>query len=222
MGISMTRTLPIIAAFVLLIACGFVHGLWTERWGRSRELLDAAARVEQVPMEIGFWKGRAEEVDKESFERAGADAYWSRTYRYGQSKDKAVTVILMCGRGGRMSIHTPEVCYRGIGFEVKSAAVPYALNVAEQTKATFWSARFVRDEGAYAELRLFWAWNDGTTWQAPSSPRWHFRGAPYLYKLYLVREIASGSTDLADDPAVEFLHQLLPALQRILLHSQNP
>lgn len=205
----MKRILPVAVAVVLLLCTGLVHGLWTERWGSSHELRDAAARVQSVPLEIAGWLGEPIAADAEAFDKAGSQGHWSRTYRLGN--EKSVTVILMCGRAGRMSVHTPEVCYRGIGYAMTGGAAPYSVEGSE-----FRTARFVREQGAASELRILWSWKSAGKWQAPGNPRWHFRGEPYLYKLYLVREVTGTNAPLSADPAIEFLGQLLPALEQTL------
>src|SRR4051812_26867673 len=106
------RPLPLIAAFLVLLASGLVHGFWTQRWQSSQALDAAVGRLYSVPLETARWKGTAVEVDPEPYQQARALGYWMRRY----TKDGvsgSVTVILMCGRAGHMSVHTPDICYRG-------------------------------------------------------------------------------------------------------------
>src|SRR5262245_47984638 len=112
----MTRLTASLVAALLLLVCGLAHGLWTERWSPSEALHHAAARVERVPMEIGPWKATAVETDSAAFFQAGALKYWARSY-VDENRKTPVLVILMCGRAGRMAVHTPEVCYRGAGYD---------------------------------------------------------------------------------------------------------
>ena len=209
----MKRNLSIAIAVVLLLGSGLVHGLWTERWGTSQALAEAGARVANVPMQIGDWTGETNSVDIDSFAQAGALTYWSRTYRHDTGK--SVTVILMCGRAGRMAVHTPEVCYRGIGYETSGAIS--TCSIGDNPKAEFRTARFFREQGDVSQLRILWSWNDGNKWQAPASPRWEFRGEPYLFKLYLVREVTGETSNIDTDPAVEFLRELIPTLEKTLI-----
>src|SRR5438128_119446 len=99
------RTLPVVAACGLLVFSGWVHGLWTDRWGRPEALEQALPRVALVPLQIGPWQ--AQELhpeDPESFRRAGAQEYWVRRYTHAET-GASVSVILMCGRAGRMAVH---------------------------------------------------------------------------------------------------------------------
>jgi hypothetical protein len=210
----MIRLQATVTAFALLLICGVLHGLRTERWQPSAALEQAAAQVGRVSLAVGDWHGRAETDDIESFDMAGARRYWTRTYTHRQSQAK-VLAILMCGRAGRMSVHTPEVCYRGAGFEMPDDAVRFSMT-AEPTD-TFWTATFAKTTGLGSSLRLFWAWNAQGTWEAPDNPRWQFRGAPFLYKLYVSHDLAgTGDHGAATDAGADFLRAFLPELERSL------
>src|SRR5439155_7886441 len=103
----MRKTLPLLTGLVLLSLAALVHGVWTGRWETGRALEDACARVREVPLALGDWKAEELPPDREAFARAGARGYWMRLYRNGQSGE-ALTVLLMCGRAGKMSVHTPD------------------------------------------------------------------------------------------------------------------
>jgi Protein of unknown function (DUF3485) len=207
------KKLPIIVAFALVAGSGLVHAVWKGGWRQSEELHAAVARVELVPLEIGGWRGKDLPVDPVEFAQAGAEAYWMRNY---VNQDRSVTVLLMCGRPGRMSVHTPEFCYQGLGYQMVDAA----KSIAVTPGANFWTARFAKQLGATRDLHLWWAWNAGEGWKAPTSPRWDFRGVAYLYKLYLVHDTNRGPTG-ENEPALELLEQLLPELDRTLFRRQT-
>jgi hypothetical protein len=216
-------TLPIVAAVGLLLFSGLVHGLWTDRW-QSPESLDAAvARVERVPLTIGDWKGHtlgAPDVDPEAFAQAGALGYWMRRYVHPRDGQE-VTAILMCGRRSRIAVHPPEVCYRTAGYDQIDPAVPIPIksDKGATEPAEFRTTLFTAPGNGPAAkpLRIFWSWNATGEWQAPGGDaRWTFRGVPFLYKLYVVHEVA-GRGGLADsDAGAAFLRQLIPELDRSL------
>ncbi len=211
----MFKPLPLLTALIFLVAAGLLHGLSTERWQRSRELEDAVKQVQLIPLKFGPWQGKELETETESFFQAGAQGYWMREYTNAQSK-MSMVVILMCGRSGRMAVHTPEVCYSGAGFEMRQAA-PTELVVHQKNQDMgFWTARFAKEAEMGADLRLYWSWNDGRGWQAPRSPRWHFRNRPFLYKLYISQETTPASERQADEQTVEFIRQFLDMAQKIL------
>jgi hypothetical protein len=227
---------PVIVAFAMVIFSGLVHALWKERGQSAAALEEAAARVQLVPLQIGNWKGKELKVEPEDFARAGALAYWMRHYAH---RGRSITVLLMCGRAGKMSVHTPEFCYQGLGYQMVDAAAN--VTVAHEPALTptplprrgekdemhsdergrgvgvneFWTARFTKQLGGAVDLRLFWGWNAGHGWRAPSSPRWDFRGQPFLFKLYVVHETSPGQR-LENEPAFEFLKQALREMDKAL------
>jgi hypothetical protein len=215
----MTRAFPLAAAFALVIVSGLVHGFWTLRWetAQALQLEEALARVSKVPLKFGDWEGREIEVDASTFARAGARTYWMRQYR--QRRTGAMfSVILMCGRAGPMSVHTPDVCYRGAGYELTHPARSYTF---PRTQAAFWTGDFAKGLPASGGLRLFWSWSVDGRWQAPDHPRFTFRGQPALYKLYVIREGATSAEPLADDPTGAFVEDFLPVLGRALFPDQE-
>jgi hypothetical protein len=214
----MNRYVALFVAFGFVLASGMVHGLWTSRWQQSEGLRSAVARLEDVPMTIGEWQGRPMEADAGVFKQAGAAGFWMRNY---QVKRQAVTVILMCGPSGKMAVHTPEVCYQGAGYDILGSTTTHPVQTAQGAFGEFFTARFRKPYvGGASLLRIDWAWNATGTWQAPDSPRWTFRGEPFLYKLYLVRETQPGESAAAE-PTLELLRQLLPVLNQALFPPSN-
>lgn len=213
----MTRAAAVTVAVAVLLVSGVAHGLYAERWSESPALLAAAARVPDVPRVLGDWKARDLPEDAESFEQTGAISHWTRAYTHRRS-GATVTVTLMCGRARRMAVHTPEVCYRGAGYEMADAATRFVVrNELGEAQGELWTAEFARPGGG--DLRLYWSWNSGGHWQAPDSPRWHYRGEPLLYKLYVSGDRAAPGS--AGDHAGALLRELLPALDRALFPGAN-
>jgi hypothetical protein len=197
------------AAGMLLVSGVTYHSLASD----SALLEEAAARVPQVPTVVGDWHGQDEPTDDRSFQQTGARAYWMRQY-VNQKTRASVLAILMCGRPGKMAVHTPEVCYSGAGYVLQGqpAAIGIKNDRGEET-GTFWTAEFKKKSG---QLRLCWGWNAHGTWEASTAPRWQYRGEPFLYKLYVSRE-ASGKADV--EGAADFLQEFVPVLKETLLAS---
>jgi hypothetical protein len=129
------------------------------------------------------------------------------------SGSEAITVILMCGRAGHMAVHTPDICYRGAGYEM--AGEPAKFRLAAPGAFEFWSATFRQPAKAGGpDLEIYWTWRADDSWLAPTSPRLTFGGQPYLFKLYVVREKAGEGT--RDTVMADFLAQLMPALEGAL------
>jgi Protein of unknown function (DUF3485) len=202
-------------AFLAAIAILLTSGVLYHSLAKDSELLDAAAaRVALVPKVIGAWQAQDEATDDRAFEQTGAKGYWTRQY-VNQETKASVLVILMCGRTGKMAVHTPEVCYSGAGYELHDQPASCAIqNERSSEVAHFWTAQFTKKAG---RLRLYWAWNARGSWEASPAPRWQFRGDPFLYKLYVSRDVSQQSAVAPEaDVTAEFLRRFVPELNRTL------
>jgi hypothetical protein len=205
----------IVTAALVIIGSGLLHGFWTNRWGPSHSMVELAARMESVPTVIGEWTGKA--IDVAAIDRAvaGVDASLARRYSH-RTRGVAVTVIFVVGLPGKISTHTPDVCYQGAGFVTNSIAPFECQYGPDNRRALFQTAMALRDGPPASALKIFWSWNSGEGWMAPTSPRWEFSDKPVLTKLYVVRESVGADNDLARDPSVEFLRDFLPELDRVV------
>jgi hypothetical protein len=70
-------------------------------------------------------------------------------------------------------------------------------------------AVFEENRAGNRPLKVYYAWNDGSGWDAPETPRTAFTGTPMLYKLQIATR-SLGETDAA----VKFLKQNLPKLEQ--------
>jgi hypothetical protein len=207
----MVRIFPTLTAMTAVIACGVVHGVWTDRWHLSTEPAASAARLSQVPLNLADWEGQTV-PGKQGKDMAGAIHYRYTHKRSG----KSVTLFIVCDRPGPVSIHTPDVCYGAVGFEV-GAQTKYSPRLPpDEPSATLWTARFQKKTSSdTTDLRIFWGWNAGEGWQAADDARLAFAKFPALFKLYLIRE-GAGEDSPDDDSCVELMRQLLPELRRAL------
>jgi hypothetical protein len=208
----MIRIFPTLTAMVAVLACGVVHGIWTDRWHITDEPGMSAAKLARVPLTVGDWEGQKADG------KQGKDMAGSLFHLYtNRLTGKKVTLFIVCDRPGKVSIHTPDVCYGAVGFEVMTP-IKYSLRLPEGAEpATLWTARFRKTTATEtSELRIFWGWNAGEGWQAQDEPRTAFARFPALYKLYLIREKSSGEESLEEDPCVDLMKQLLPELRRAL------
>jgi hypothetical protein len=211
------RPFPLLTALVVLLVSGLVHGFWTQRWHTAAALDSAVSRLNTVPLHAGIWKAVNIDVDPEPYEQARAVGYWMRRYTNVATGD-SLSVILMCGRAGHMAVHTPDICYRGAGYEMVGEPAKYRLPGSADCE--FWRAAFrLPGQVGGAELEIYWAWGAEDSWKAPSSPRLVFGGQPYLYKLYVVREAAGNP--LQDAVTAEFLRQLMPDLEAALFSPEK-
>lgn len=218
----MSRTLPIVVALALVIATGLVHGQWTRRWTTSRAIDTAVARLPNVSLTLGEWRGEPLELSHAQLTMAEIDGYIAR--RYTDRRGTTVMVLLVCGRPGPISVHTPDICYAGAGYEPMETPTAWTLPVGLSGRAAgFRHAIFAKSNAVTpVYLQILWSWSSSGIWEAPDNPRLSFAARPALYKLYVIRETATATTDArrADDPSRTFLAPLLSELDRVLF--MNP
>ena len=212
----MIRLLPLWIVVPAILAAGFVHGRWTDRWTPSRAVAEAVNRLTRVPLEIGDWHGQDFEIDKRAISMAGIDGYVSR--RYDSPRLGAVSILLVCGRPGPIAAHTPEVCYGGAGYEaIREPAEVGVAAGANDPLATFFASTFAMPNAPdRVPLRLLWSWNGAGTWEVSTNPRLGFARYPCLYKLYLIRETTRTDDPDLDDSIQSFARSLLPELRTVL------
>jgi len=207
---------------MVLAASGLVHGLWTDRWQPSTALVEATARVEQLPDSIGAWKSVPYEQDAQALEMAGATAHYSRSFLDPVTGDR-VLVILMAGKASRMVVHRPEHCYTAAGYVLNGKPVEVKIQPKGLAVSEFASGSFSRDEATGpSQMRIYWSFFANDRWSVPSNPRWEFARERVLYKLYVLRNVAGSSRLISrDDPCLRLLGELLPILDQTLIQSRE-
>jgi hypothetical protein len=206
----MKRWFAALIGSVALIACGIVHGFWTDRWAPPVETSNAASRLEAIPLEMGEWDGEALPV-KEGEAGAGVAGFIRRRYVHRKT-GAAVSLFLVCGRPGPVSIHTPDVCYGASGYTVNTHS-RYESSSGDR----MWKSDATRTSATEeTRLRLYWGWSDGSAWTAAEDPRVQFARRPVLHKLYVVRELNGANEANQNEPCEGFLQTLLPVLRRTL------
>jgi exosortase len=216
-GAGRWRALPVLAVIPLLLGAGLAEGRWTNRWAPSANLEVAATRLGDVPLQVGDWEGEALPLDPRQAARAGVRGHWLCRYVH-RVTGSAVTVLLVCGPPGPVSVHTPDVCYGGAGY---TTAGPPAREVLAADPGNpppqFWSALLCKPGGPLPEgLRIRWAWAADGPWQATDRPRFAFAGSSYLYKIYVIYKTAAPEEPREDDPTEAFLRAFLPEVGRAL------
>jgi len=209
-----------VTAVVLVLAAGVAYGLQTHRWTKSKELDEAADKLQQVPSTIGEWEGRDIEIPEMQLKIAGATGYLHRVYRHRKS-GKEVTVLVLCGPHGPISVHPPTVCFVSAGWNLETEPAPRAVKLpdAESPLGHFWVTRFRKvSSTSVGRMRTCWAWNGTGGWEASERPRFEFAGADHLFKIYVSEELSPNPKQEPDPEfdqgaCVEFMRDFLPALK---------
>jgi hypothetical protein len=200
----------------VLVGAGLAHGLWINRWQQPADLGRALEVFKGIPERIGDWEARPCDFNVQEFTRAGADAVLVREYEH-RFHHSYLNVILIGGRGGPVSVHTPEICFQGIGFDQIGHKVRHVIGLdSGGPSGEFWQAYFRQKTGPLEKrLRLFWGWRvPRGNWLAPDDPRWTFATERVLYKLYVSRPLyTENESEKAEELIPDFLKQLLPHLK---------
>lgn len=214
----MVQSFPAVVATVLVIVTGLATGLWTGRWKTSDQLEQAAVGLQKLPMAIGDWRATPKEIDAKEVQLARMSGYVMRVYRHRLSGAE-VTVLLMCGRPGPIAVHTPDICFKGAGYELTAPAVKYMVKDGTQDAEMFMGNFRDPDSQATGHICVLWSWSTAGKWEATDYPRLHFASAPVLYKLYVLCNLpSSGRFD--EGPRAAFLPSLLREIGRtVFSHS---
>jgi hypothetical protein len=212
----MRRALPVLSVIPLLLAYGVAEGLWTDRWGPSAELAQAAERLARLPDRVGPWAGQDEELNPRQVRLAELSGHLLRHYTHPGSGER-LTVLAVCGRAGPVAVHSPEVCYGGAGFHPSRQRVRHRVEAEGlPTPPEFWSERYQKEAGVPEFLQIHYAWHGGAGWSAADNPRLAFARARAVSKLYVVRRLARPDEPAEDDPIPDFLRLFIPQLDRCL------
>lgn len=209
------KYLPLIAFSCLVLAVGVALGMYSHRWDASADLDERVAALELLRnRDVGDWKWADAPLDDSYFDRAGIAGHFSATYTRGASEK--LSVLIVCGRSGPISVHTPDVCYTGSGFTAVGDQTKKTIDLGAGRTASVWSLKFDPPSTRQSlPIEVNWAWNGGKGWIAPKETRWTFGGYASLYKVYVVRELAQPSTTKEDDPTIPFLKAFLPETERL-------
>jgi hypothetical protein len=218
----MPRIISFVIAFAVIIGTGVLHGYRTNRWSVDTILIEAAARLDDVPSTIGDWVGTDQEIGPNALKHSEATRIFSRYYT-NQKTGERISTLIVCGRPGPVAVHTPDVCFQGQGIhmlaEPTRADVEIGDNPENKQKSEFMTADFQSTKDVVPRRdRVYWSWNTERQWMAPENPRASFMMYPKLYKLYLVRSVPvdqDGVDQNEKDPSIAFADMFLPVLDKV-------
>ncbi len=209
---------PFIVVAVILTVGTVLEGKLSDRWGqaKSERLAEFSKRLESVPLQVGDWQGVDQPVDQEQFKLSNCDNYVSRTYtnRDGQS----VNVYLVSGSARHVTIHTPDWCYVGAGYNMVYEPQQYNIEKVEGVPEVpeFLTTQFLKETPISTErIRIFWGFSDDGIWHGPRMPKPTFAGKSAMYKIYMITELDEDDT-IELNPTLEFARTFLPAVHPIL------
>ena len=222
----MKKTIPlfigIIIISVLTIAVTAYSGYLFQRWGYFEGLPEARELLRQLPMEINGWVAE-EDVPLRPGDVAMLkiqDAYVNRVYRNAERAE--VHFTLMVGPSGRITVHTPEICFGGRDFSREAARTPVPIDVqldcGREVVDTFWRVNFVnRAIGANNRISFYYGSYHGVrpadVWHAVERPRRDLQRFRFVYRIQVQAHSVLGDER---DTARQFLEDALPTIHRYL------
>jgi len=201
---------PALALGILLtLSAGALYGKYSQRWGPPADLTTAAAQLERLPGQLGNWK-LAEELPMEdsSVQMLECAGYVNRRY-VNQQSGQIVNLAIIVGPAGPTAVHTPEICFSSRAYDLQRERQRIVLESSPTKKHAFWRVDFSTKNALADDLRVYYAWSLGRTWEASASPRYEFAAQPYLFKLQLAGAVRPGTVGKDSDPCREFLEELL-------------
>ena len=172
----------------------------------------AATRLNSIPEQIGDWTSSLEAIDERERRIAEIVGSVRRTYRNSEN-GYVVSLTILCGAAGPMSVHPPTACFEGVGYELSTGPSVVTFAAADDAPSSLNRAMFRLPGSQMTDVvRVFWGWSDDGRWTAPANPRLAFRGQPYLFKMYVVDRSLPQADDVRQSEA--FLEEALPEIRK--------
>jgi hypothetical protein len=212
-----------LAALVALVGgVALVQDRFLGRSLSNEQMAQAARALEMLPDKFGTWNTEPRQMSESEIRQTGTKAYYNRVVWQTRGGGQG-SVMLMCGQTRELSAHPPTVCFEGVGLTLDGEAKPVRLpaETLGGQEGELMAARFKPERGVNKNpVFVYWGWSrDGHRWEAPSVPRLSFVGAPFLYKLYVVRDDANKGAnrqpEVCDQILQEFLPELHAAIDRV-------
>jgi hypothetical protein len=206
--------------FALLLGGGVVNGLVNGRWAPATE--EEAPQLDRLPLSIADWDGTAIDADPDNFPEEQVGNMLLRRY-VRRSDGATVTLFLTAGRAGPIvSAHMPDSCYPGAGYQFVTPMTKRSIPAGPEGRThEFRSATFSKTERALPlYVRIYWAWSATGEWRVPEHPRLTFAGQRWLYKLYVIRQLAQSSEPVDGDVAESFLQALTSQMEQVFFNEK--
>lgn len=212
---------------LVVAAAAVAHGSLTGRWRPLPPLDGYTARLAAVPLAVGDWTGKDVPLpDADSLASAGIAGHLHRQYTH-KSSGEVLSVLIVCGRHGPISVHTPDVCYASAGYQAVGSQNTETVELPGR-RVTCSQLRFKPPAGRIdaRDLDIRWTWcSDPAGVEAPTNPRVAFSSKPALFKLYVIRELPPARPPTAPaatppaavaDPVEQFLEVFVPPMEEAL------
>ena len=223
----MSKLALILAAagfLAVTLISGWFHGQLANRWGQVGELKAAAAKLErELPTRVGAWRL----VKNFPLEPHVKDVLQCAGHLHGmyanEQTGEVVSVAILVGPSGPLSVHSPEICYSAIDYELAGERQQWKVTDQKGQTHALWKLHANSRHSTRPNLRILYGWSRGGQWEAVRGPRFALAGVPILYKLQVAGPARDQKVENALDPCQDFLARFLADMQpRLIASSQAP
>jgi hypothetical protein len=209
--VSRSFSIPLLVAATIAIVSGLAHGWLDGRWVDKPNVEAIGAKLKELPNQFGDWAiVENQKLPDSALSQLQCYGYTLQVYQNAKT-GRRVNVAVLFGPRGPIAVHTPEICYSGQGVTPSDVRSKEVI-VVDSEEHTLWRVNLQSKRDSKPELEAYYAWSDGSKWQAADYPRAWLTGQ--LYKIQLACQPASDG-EVAD--ALLFLQQFLPILQPLLV-----
>jgi hypothetical protein len=179
--------------------------------------------LSEFPRTLGSWTSNARDDDQladEISRIAGSSDHFIRVYN-DQSSGDVAGVLAIYGLANSVFAHTPDVCYRAIGFQQVMAAEERRIEVPGWPKPVrFRALYFVKKVGGVSEYtEVLYTFLHNGDWLSDVAPRWKmFRFHPGMFKLQVERRVTSLSLEASPSP--DLLKRLIQVINTRVAQSK--
>ena len=213
----------IIVVVSTLLTTYAIGGNWGW-WGKARSAIrDAGIAIQKIPKSFDDWEAATddEHLDRASIEQLELADHVVRRYT-NKVTNETVALIFMVGPTGRLTAHTPQICFGGRNFKMDSRPITVSFsrdeaNDSAEGKDVFTKVVF-RSQSVSGGAKLFYTGvSTGQNWMPlTGSSRYDLQRYRFLYKLQVeafAREDQIGENDVIE----KFLQDFLPKIRSELV-----
>ncbi len=209
--------LAVVLAAAVTVLSGVLQGRLRNRWGPSAGTLAAAKKLKQMPSQFGDWRLQSSgKLDETALSQLAPAGYLVSNYE-NQVTGELVSVTLLLGPPGPISVHTPEVCFSSRNYQSQGERQLVAIRRADGSDDELWTLDYKAGNIRGDLLRMYYGWSAGSRWSATKDPRFFFAGQPYLYKIQLSCGLPAAAGGQSSDPCRKFLEDFLPVARKCMI-----
>jgi len=193
-------------------------------WGPMKAAMQiAGVAIQNIPRSFGEWEAATndDELDPASIEQLELEEYVVRRYT-NKITNETVALIFMVGPTGRLTAHTPQICFGGRNFKMDSRPIPVLFSYDGdgndlENKDVLAKIVFKNQSVSGGAKLFYYGVSTGQNWMPiTDTSRLDLRHKRFLYKLQVeafVRDDQSGE----DDVIARFLQDFLPLIRSELV-----